>query len=278
MIRGEVLIALGYTEPDSGSDAAAAKCRSVRDGDEWVIDGQKTFTSTAQLATHVFLLTRSSFEGRQHDGLTMFMVPLDAPGVEIHPVWTLGGQRTNSTYYSSVRVSDRDRIGDAGGGWGVMRLALGFEHGAAPPQIRPTLLERVAAWAQQTHRPDGSTMFDDPAVRERLARATIDEEIARLLSLRVAWIVENGGVPSIEGSMAKLFAAEARQRQHRALQDVVGAEAVLHRFSGEAPLDGAIDEAFRYGVVGTIYGGSSEIMREIVAQRGLGLPRNRPAS
>ena len=128
----------------------------------------------------------------------------------------------------------------------------------------------------ETTSPDGSHVFDDHAVQERLARIAIDDEIAKLLSLRVAWIVENGGMPAAEGSMAKLFGAEARQRQHAMLQEIVGPEAVLGHFSGEAPLDGAVDSAFRYGIVDTIYGGSSEIMREIVAQRHLGLPRNRP--
>ena len=278
MIDGEVVIALGYTEPDSGSDAAAAKCKSVRDGDEWVIDGQKMFTSTAQLSTHVFMLTRSDFTGPKHEGLTMFLVPLDAPGVEIQPMWTVGGQRTNATYYSGVRVPDVDRVGEVGAGWNVMKVALGFEHGARRPPVSPTLLERVATWARETTSPDGSHVFDDHAVQERLARIAIDDEIAKLLSLRVAWIVENGGMPAAEGSMAKLFGAEARQRQHAMLQEIVGPEAVLGHFSGEAPLDGAVDSAFRYGIVDTIYGGSSEIMREIVAQRHLGLPRNRPKS
>jgi alkylation response protein AidB-like acyl-CoA dehydrogenase len=276
MIDGAVLIALGYTEPDSGSDAAAAKCRSVRDGEEWVIDGQKMFTSTAQLSTHVFMLTRSDFDVPKHEGLTMFMVGLDAPGVEIQPMYTVGGQRTNATFYSDVRVPDADRVGDVGEGWSVMKVALGFEHGARRPPTSPTLLEGVASWARETTRPDGSRVFDDQSVQERLARIAIDEEIAKLLSLRVAWIVEHAGMPGAEGSMAKLFGAEARQRQHATLQEIVGPEAVLQHFSGDAPLDGAVDSAFRYGIVDTIYGGSSEIMREIVAQRHLGLPRNRP--
>ena len=278
MINGQIVVALGYTEPESGSDAAATKCRSTRDGDEWAIEGQKVFTSTAQCATHVFLLTRSDFDVPKHDGLTMFMVPLDSPGVEVRPMWTVGGQRTNATFYDNVQVSDADRIGGVGEGWSVMRVALGLEHGARPPQARPTLLERVALWAQETDRGDGSTVFDDDSVKERLARSAIDDEITRLLALRTAWIVENGGIPSVEGSMAKLFGAEARQRQYVKMQNVIGAEAVLGRWADDAPLSGAVDTAFRYGIVGTIYGGSSEIMREIIAQRRLGLPRSRPNS
>ena len=278
MVKGEIVVALGYTEPESGSDAAAAKCRSTRDGEEWEIGGQKVFTSTAQCATHVFLLTRSDFDVPKHDGLTMFMVPLDSSGVEVRPMWTVGGQRTNATFYDNVRVPDDARIGGVGEGWSVMRVALGLEHGARPPQARPTLLERVAAWAQQTDNGDGTTVFDEDSVKERLARSAIDDEITKLLSLRTAWIIENGGIPSAEGSMAKLFGAESRQRQFVMMQNILGAESVLGRWADDAPLSGAVDTAFRYGIVGTIYGGSSEIMREIIAQRRLGLPRSRPNS
>lgn len=276
-LAGEVVIVLGYTEPDSGSDAAAAKCKAQRDGDEWVINGQKMFTSTAHLGTHVFMLTRSNPEAPKHAGLTMFLVDLDSPGVEVQPMMTVGGQRTNATFYSDVRLPDSRRVGDVDGGWAVMRVALVYERGGGRARSNgPTLAEQVARWAQETTRPDGTLVFDAPGVRERLARIAIDNEIAKLLRQRTAWISETGGMPGVEGSMTKLFASEANQRHHSMLQDIIGPEAVLMRFAPDAPLDGAIDTAFRYGIVGTIYGGSSEIMREIVAQRHLGLPRNRP--
>ena len=275
-LRGEILIVLGYTEPESGSDVAAAKTRSERDGDEWLINGQKMFTSTAHMATHVFMLTRSNLAAPKHKGLTTFLVPLDSPGVEIRAIHTLGGQRTNATFYSGVRVPDSARIGPVDGGWGVMHVALVFERsGGSGGRSGPSLAGQVAQWAQAARREDGTRVFDDPAVRERLARIAIEAEVSRLLGMRTAWVAATGGLPGTEGSAAKLFSSESAQRQHWDLLDILGSEAVLRREAGDAPLSAAVEEAFRRGVVGTIYGGSTEIMREIVAERVLGLPRAR---
>jgi alkylation response protein AidB-like acyl-CoA dehydrogenase len=275
-LRGEIIIVLGYTEPDSGSDVAAAKTRSERDGEEWLINGQKMFTSTAHLGTHVFMLTRSNLEVSKHKGLTTFLVPLDSPGVEVRAIHTLGGQRTNATFYSDVRVPDSARIGPVDGGWGVMHVALVFERGGGGGRRSgPTLAERVAQWAKSARREDGTRVYDDPSVKERLARVAVEAEVARLLGLRTAWIASTGGLPGTEGSSAKLFNAESLQRQHWDLLEILGAEAVLRREAGDAPLNAAVEEDFRRGVVGTIYGGSSEIMREIVSERVLGLPRSR---
>ncbi len=278
-LAGEVLIVLGYTEPDSGSDVAAARTKAERDGEEWLVNGQKMFTSTAHMASHVFMLTRSNTEVPKHKGLTTFLVPLDGPGVEIRAIHTLGGQRTNATFYSDVRVPDSARIGPVDGGWGVMHVALVFERsGGSGRRSGPTLAERVAQWARQARRDDGTRVYDDATVKERLARIAIEAEVARLLGMRTAWVAASGALPGTEGSASKLFSAESAQRQHWDLLDILGAEAVLRREAGDAPLNAAVDEAFRRGVVGTIYGGSTEIMREIVAERVLGLPRVRARS
>jgi hypothetical protein len=285
-LAGEVIIVLGYTEPDSGSDVAAAKTRAELvkgggevGGEEWLINGQKMFTSTAHMASHVFMLTRSNTEVPKHKGLTTFLVPLDGPGVEIRAIHTLGGQRTNATFYSDVRVPDSARIGPVDGGWGVMHVALVFERsGGSGRRSGPTLAERVADWARRTRRDDGTRVYDDATVKERLARVAIEAEVSRLLGMRTAWVAASGGLPGTEGSAAKLFSSESAQRQHWDLLDILGAEAVLRREAGDAPLGAAVDEAFRRGVVGTIYGGSTEIMREIVAERVLGLPRVRARS
>ncbi|MGA2474258.1 MAG: acyl-CoA dehydrogenase family protein, partial [Acidimicrobiales bacterium] len=126
-LGGEIIIALGFTEPEAGSDVAAAQTRAVRDGDEWVINGQKMFTTNAQEADYVFLLTRTNSEVAKHKGLTTFLVPLRQPGVEIQPVFTVSGERTNLTFYTDVRVSDSLRIGEVDGGWEVMTVGLTFE-------------------------------------------------------------------------------------------------------------------------------------------------------
>ncbi|SHN46568.1 acyl-CoA dehydrogenase family protein [Cryptosporangium aurantiacum] len=267
-LRGEAIIVLGYTEPGSGSDMAAARTRAVPDGDHWVIDGAKMFTSTADQGTHVFLLTRTSEP--KNRGLTFFLVPLDASGVEVQPVHTVGGQRTNATFYTGVRVPDSARVGAVDGGWDVVRIAMVFERGTRNGNHRPGLLDRAASWARD------AGVVDDPGVAEQLARLAIDEEVARLLTARAEWITRDGGLPGVEGSMAKLFTSEAAQRQHAALLDLLGAEAVLDQRAPDAPLAGEVEFAFRNSLVDTIYGGTSEIMREIIAAGRLGLPRSRP--
>ncbi|HTX27618.1 MAG TPA: acyl-CoA dehydrogenase family protein [Streptosporangiaceae bacterium] len=274
--RGEMVIALGYTEPSCGSDVAAAKTRAVRDGDEWVINGSKMFTSTAQEASHVFLLTRTNVDVPKHRGLTLFMVPLDSPGVEIRPVHTIGGQRTNATFYSDVRIPDRLRVGPVDGGWGVMRTALTYERGLSAPLTGPTWADRGADWARSVSRDGGSPVIDDPVVRERLARIAIETEMTRLLAVRNAWIVETGGMPALEGTVHKLFSTETGQQHLASLLDLIGEEAVIQDPMADS-FPQAVESAFRKAVFTTIAGGSSEVQREIIAERALGLPKNRPS-
>jgi alkylation response protein AidB-like acyl-CoA dehydrogenase len=274
--RGEMLVVLGYTEPESGSDVSAAKTRAMRDGDEWVINGSKMFTSTAHEATHVFLLARTNPDVPKHRGLTLFMVPLDAPGVEIRPVHTLGGQRTNATFYTDVRVPDSHRIGEVDGGWAVMRVALVYERGVGTPPSGPTWADRAAAWAADAASPDGSSAMDDFSVREKLVDIAIEAEMSRLLSHRVSWMVDTGQMPALEGPINKLVSTEATQRHLQTLMDIIGESAVLQGDEAD-PFPRALEGAFRKSVVSTIYGGSSEVMREIVAERRLGLPRARPS-
>ena len=276
-LRGELLIALGYSEPDSGSDVAAAKTRAERDGDEWVINGQKMFTSAAQVCTHVFVLARTNPDVPKHKGLTMFLVPTGARGYERQPIYTLGGQVTNATFYSDLRVPDSARVGAVDDGWSVMHVALVYERGGGG-RGGGELAEKVAAWAQSATRDDGSTYYDDPVNRERLARIATELEVSRLLGLRVRWMSERGELPGVEGSMHKLFWSETERRHYEELVDMLGADGVLQPEAAGAALDGELELLLRSAVVGTIYGGASEVQREIIAERRLGLPRSRPSS
>jgi alkylation response protein AidB-like acyl-CoA dehydrogenase len=275
-LRGTVLIALGYTEPDSGSDVAAAKTAAVRDGDEWVVNGQKMFTSTAEVCSHVILLTRTNPELPKHEGLTTFLVPTTSAGYELQPIHTLGNQRTNTTFYTDVRVPDSARLAGVGEGWRVLRTALVYERGVAMPFRQLEVGRQLADWARATPREDGSTAFDDPQVAERIGRMATEAEVARLLSLRLGWMAAKGEMPGVEGSMTKLFRSEADQRHHRDALDVLGAEGLLSPHAPGAPAGGRFEFGYRASVVETIYGGSSEIMREMIAEGRLGLPRNRP--
>lgn len=269
VLSGEVLVCLGYSEPDAGSDVAACATRAVRDGDDWVVTGQKTFTTLAHESQYVFLLTRTDPEVAKHRGLTMFVVPMDSPGISITPVHTMGGERTNITWYDDVRVPDRYRVGEVDGGWKVMMTALVFERNSAWYGEAVRLLAHGLGWARSTGR------IDEPSVRERLARAAVGNEVANLLGWKAAWLASTGALPGVEGTMAKLATTEHYQRVADDLIDVLGAEGLRRHGEPGAPADGWIEATYRHCQVTTIYGGTSEVLRGIIAERGLGLPRSR---
>ena len=183
------------------------------------------FTTLAHEAAYVFLLTRTNPDVPKHRGLTMFLVPLDAPGVEIHPVHTMGGERTNVTFYSGVRVPDSMRVGDVDGGWDVMTVALTFERGGFALSEADRVWQQTVDWATATRRPDGTRVIDDPLVRERLATMRMHDEVARLLALRCSYVAATGAMPGVEGSMHKLFYAESMTADAAELVDMLGAEA-----------------------------------------------------
>jgi hypothetical protein len=270
---GETLICLGYTEPEGGSDVFACKTRSVRDGEEWVINGQKMFTTFAHRADYCFLLTRSDPESHGPHGLTMLLVPMDTPGIEIQAVHTMGYERTNIVFYNDVRVGDSLRVGEPEKGLHVMRAALEAEQNVAPASRTTQLYEAAVAWARQTPDGEGDTMLDDPLVRQRLARLAIDAEVAELLGYRVGFL-EQLGVKS--GPHAALFGPETYVRWSKEVLDMVGPSAMIDWTDPETAQGGTFEYHFRCSVASTIYGGSSEVLRSLIAEQLLGLPRSRP--
>jgi alkylation response protein AidB-like acyl-CoA dehydrogenase len=272
-LGGEMLIVLGFSEPESGSDVAAAQTRAVRDGDEWVINGQKMFTTNAQEADYVFLLTRTNTEVPKHKGLTTFLVPLRQPGVEIQPVSTVSGERTNLTFYSDVRVDDSLRIGEVDGGWEVMTVGLTYERALPQGGDARRLLRAMENWAVSTVDDAGRPMSEDADVRARLGRAAAEIEVSTLLARRCAWVQSSGVLPGVEGSMAKLFASEALTRQAADFMDMLGPDGIRADGDPGAVAGGIAEYSYRFALGTTTYGGTSEIQRNIIAQRGLGLPR-----
>jgi alkylation response protein AidB-like acyl-CoA dehydrogenase len=274
ILAGDVLCCLGYSEPDAGSDVAAVQTRAVLDGDEWVINGQKMFTTMAHEAEYVFLLTRTSPDKPKHKGLTMFLVPMATPGIEVTPVETLGGERTNITFYTDVRVPDSCRVGDLDAGWSVMHAALVYERNSANWGEPAHLVDSVATWATERDE-HGARVLDDPFAQQRLARWDTLLEVGRLLLYRSAWMAATGALPQVEGSMAKLLLTETFVDAAGDLLELCGPAGLLPRQEPGTVLGGLIEHASRHALVTTIYGGSSEVQREIIAQRGLGLPRSR---
>jgi len=278
VLAGEAIISLGYTEPSSGSDVAAAQTRAVRDGDHWVIDGQKMFTSGANLSQYVFLLTRTDTNAAKHRGLTMFLVPLDTPGIEVQPIYTLSDERTNVTYYTDVRISDHYRVGPVNGGWTVMGYALELEHGGRGAGTYSLhlydLVEKALGWARTATR-GGRPAIDHARVRERLARVALHAEMAFVLGRQALWNGVTGRQNRGEGAMTKLFSTEVLQADASDLLDLMAPESLLNKGVGGAADEGEAQFAYRHGAAATIYGGSSEIIRSIIAQQALGLPRSR---
>ena len=274
ILAGEVLCCLGYSEPDAGSDVAAVQTRAVRDGAAWVVNGQKMFTTMAHEAEYVFLLTRTNPDVPKHQGLTMFLVPMASPGIEITPVETVGGERTNITFYTDVRVPDSCRVGEVDDGWSVMHAALVYERNSSNWGEPAHLVASVAEWAA-TRDADGRRPLDDPGTQERLARWDTLVEVGRLLLYRAAWMAASGALPHVEGSMAQLWLPEAFVAASSDLLDLLGPEGLTRPREGTMVLGGLVEHAYRHAMVTTIYGGSSEVQREIISQRGLGLPRSR---
>jgi alkylation response protein AidB-like acyl-CoA dehydrogenase len=274
-LRGEIIIVLGFTEPESGSDVAAAQTRAVRDGDQWIINGQKMFTTNAQEADYAFMLTRTNTEVPKHQGLTTFLVPLKQPGVEIREVRTMSGERTNLTFYTDVRVDDSLRIGEIDGGWDTMGVGLTLERAGAQGGQSFRLLAAMEHWAATTADRSGRPHAEDPTVLARLGRAAAENEVTTLLARRTAWVQSTGGLPGVEGSMGKLFASEALTRQGGDFMDMLGPDGMRSTGDPTAVEGGAAEYALRFALGATTYGGTSEIQRNIIAQRGLGLPRAR---
>jgi alkylation response protein AidB-like acyl-CoA dehydrogenase len=225
------------------------------------------FTTNAHLADYVFLLARSNPDVPKHKGLTTFLVPMKQPGVEVQAVYTMSGERTNITYYNDVRVPDSARIGDVDGGWRVMTKSLQEEHSAGFAHRITRLLEEAEAWAEESGR------IREPEVRRRLARCATELEVSKLLQRRATWMNEQGITPEAEGPMGKLFSSEAMTRAAQDLSEVIGPDALRSYFEPTAPRGGRIEHALRFSIGTTIYAGTSEIQRNIIAQRGLGLPK-----
>ncbi|HEV8064860.1 MAG TPA: acyl-CoA dehydrogenase family protein [Acidimicrobiales bacterium] len=274
-LSGEIVIVLGFTEPGVGSDLAAVTTRAVRDGDEWVINGQKMFTTNAHIGDYAFLLARTNAGGAKHEGLTMFLVPMHQAGVEVQAVYTLSGERTNITFLNDVRVPDAWRIGEVDKGWSTMTVALATEHQAGFSAAIARLLETAEAWAAEATDDEGESRLSDPDVRDALARTAIDLEVASLLQRRTFWMAEKQLPMTTEGPMSKLFSSESLKARAEEIVEVVGPDGLRSYFEPTAPVNGLIEHCLRHSVGTTIYAGTSEIHRNMIAQRGLGLPRSR---
>ncbi len=269
VFSGQVRLCLGYTEPEGGSDIATCKTRAVRDGDGWIINGSKMFTTGAHKCQYVFLITNTDPEAPKHKSLTMFLVPLDSPGIDIQGIRTIDGDRTNIVYYSDVRVDDKYRLGDVNAGWTVLREPLNTEHGAvsaAPDGLQDVsimmhqagfMADAVDKAAGRVAEPDpnGRRLIDDDAVAYRLGRSAARMEAAL-------------SAPSIFGRVAL---AQTMRDISPDLMDILGTASTLPNGTDGAADDGAAEYVYRFAPLVGIYGGTLEVFRNMIAQYVLGL-------
>ena len=271
MGRGEISACLGYTEPSGGSDVFAAKTRAVRDGEDWIINGQKMFTSGAELASYVILITRTDPDAPKHKGITVFLVPLNRPGIEIRPVHTFMDERTNATFYQDVRVEDRYRLGEINAGAKTLAAALTMEQsGGYYHFLIREMVDAVVGWARDQKR-DGHPLLEDSDVLARLARASVEARVAEVLSGRVLGTRLAGQTDLAFGPAAKVFSTEAFITNSADLLDLAAPQSLLRGHEGL----GLVEKGYRHSTATTIYGGTSEVLRSMVAERRLSLPRSR---
>ncbi|MBM0125449.1 acyl-CoA dehydrogenase family protein [Pimelobacter simplex] len=274
ILAGELHFSIGYSEPGSGTDLASLKTKATLEGDEWVINGQKMWTSLIQYADWLWMACRTEPDAPRHKGLSMILVPADAPGVSYTPVHTVAGVGTSATYYSDVRVPASNLVSERGGGWALMTNQLNHERvaltSAAPLQHSLTL---VKDWARETRNPDGTRVIDTEWVQIALGRAHARIEALTLINWKLAADADHG-VPlsPAEASATKIYGSELATEVYRSLMEVVGPHAGVTGDSPGAVLAGRLERFHRSSLVMTFGGGTNEIQRDIIGYVGLGLP------
>ena len=271
ILRGETHFCIGYTEPNSGTDLASLQTRAVRDGDEWVINGQKIYTSLAGYADYVWLAARTDPDAPKHKGITIFVVPTDTPGFSHQPLITLAGADTTYTFYEDVRVGDDTIVGGLNQGWSLIVNQLNYERvSLAIPSWAGRIWEKVTAWATEHRLADGRRVIDQEWVQISLARCKAEIEYLKLLNWKAATSEQlDAGL----ASATKVYGTEMYLRVYRSLMEVLGQAGYLHRGSPGAVLKGHLERSYQGTLILTFGGGTNEIQRDLVAMFGLGMPR-----
>ena len=271
MLRGEHLWAQGYSEPGAGSDLASLQSRAVRDGDEWVVNGQKLWTSNAHKSNMIFMLVRTNPDAPKHRGISFLYTSMEVPGFSVRPIISAGWHHaTNETFYEDVRIPADQIVGEENRGWYVGMTLLDFERSAiAGAVLQRETLHELIDHVNKDRSPHRKTLM-----RSDIADRAIEIEVNNNLSLRIASMQANGLVPNHEASMGKAFSSELTQRLARTGMRTFGLYANLWAANGEhSPLRARHTQTYVSSIPATIAGGSSEIQRNIIATRGLGLPR-----
>jgi alkylation response protein AidB-like acyl-CoA dehydrogenase len=273
--NGECFFALGYSEPEAGSDLAALRTSAVRDGDDWVVNGQKLWSTGGDKADYMWLAVRTDPEAKKHAGISVLMVDLHSPGVTIRPSLAMYGKTFSAQFYDNVRVPAKNMVGAVNNGWKVITDALAAERvmiGATRMAGLERAFDHLTEYLK-TAVVGGRALRNDPVIRDRIGALAADLEVARQFQMRNARLVEQGKVPIHEAAMGKVFTSELQERLGQAALDILGTSGLLSEDSEDAPVGGEMEQLLRNSIMGMIGGGTSEIQRNIIAQRGLDLPR-----
>jgi alkylation response protein AidB-like acyl-CoA dehydrogenase len=273
---GELHFSIGYSEPEAGTDLASLRTRAERDGDEYVINGQKMWTSLIEYADYVWLAVRTDPSAKKHKGLSILIVPTSAEGFSWTKVRTVAGPGTSATYYDNVRVPVTARVAEENAGWPLITNQLNHERVAltSSAPVR-TALRDVLDWAKRTKLPDGSRVIDAEWVRLHLARVHAGAEYLKLRNWRIAWAAASKELGPAEASATKVFGTEFAIEAYRLLMEVLGAAAVVREGSPGAVLAGRIERLHRSSLILTFGGGTNEMQRDMIAATALGLPVTR---
>lgn len=275
ILSGEVTFCLGYTEPNAGSDLASLETKAVPDGDDYIINGQKLFTSFAGEADYIWMTVRTDPNApKKHRGISMFIVDMKTPGVTVRKLETMWDYDLYEVFFDNVRVPKIALVGEPNRGWYYLTTALDHERvfmGAIVAQ-HWRLFEDLVQYAKKTMH-NGKPLSDDPLVRQKLAQLAIELEVGRLFSYRVAWLLSNGVVPFSEASITKIFTSELERRLANTAMQLIGLHGQLKKGTPHAPFNGYIEYEYRFSLMQAVGGGSNEIERTIIAIAGLGLPR-----
>ena len=280
ILNGEIIFACGYSEPSAGTDLASLRTKAVKDGDEWLINGGKIYTSGANEADYVWLACRTDPEAKKHRGISLIIVPTDSEGFSWTPINTVGGVPTTSTYYDNVRVPAENLLGEINSGWQLITTQLNHERVglAATSALAFRLYEETLIWSTQNESSDGGLIIDQPWVQLDLARCYAELEALKLLNWRMTIDVEKGRLTPDRSSAVKVYGTETAVRIYERLLGIIGIEGRIKGGQGGAVLFGDLERAGRAAQINTFGGGVNEVMREIVAWVGLGMTRaNRQA-
>jgi alkylation response protein AidB-like acyl-CoA dehydrogenase len=275
ILRNEVEFAVGYSEPNAGSDAASMQLKATKVDGGWRLNGQKTWTTSAHFADWYWVGARTDPDAPKHYGISLFLVPMNHPNITVKGIWTMGDERTNEVYLDDVFVPDDYVVGELNKGFQYISEALDLERFTlftySPVAQRLDLLTEYVKGATR----DGEPLKDDPVTRAQIARLHTEAEVARVLGLKFVFASSQGGAPpTAEASEYKLFTTEYSRRLANASMDIAGPGAQLRVRDEDAPMAGRSESTYRYTVIDTIGGGASEIQKNIIARRKLGLPKN----